>query len=64
MTEIIKVSREELVARCARVAIKYGYTLEKFYEDVKSNTLENPHLRDYWLIYGTSLKDEDIYKSN
>ena len=57
---VISVARENVVAMLADEASKCGLSLRQFYELAKSDELDEPLLRDLWLIWGGSIIEEDL----
>jgi len=57
---IITVPREEVVRMLERAASDAGLGLRGFYELGKADRLDDPLLRDMWLIWGDNLIDEDV----
>lgn len=56
----ITVPREEIVRMLARAADEAGLGLRGFYELGKVDRLDNPSLRDLWLIWGDVLTEADL----
>ena len=56
----ITVPREEVVTMLERAASDAGLGLCGFCELGKADRLDDPLLRDMWLIWGGNLIDEDI----
>ena len=56
----ITVPREEIVTMLARAADEAGLGLRGFYELGKEDRLDNPSLRDLWLIWGDVLTEADL----
>ena len=56
----ITVPREEVVRMLARAANDVGLGLRVFYELGKSDRLDDPALRDLWLIWGGTLTEQDL----
>ena len=56
----ITVPREEIVRMLERAAIDVGLGLRGFYELGKADRLDDPLLRDLWLIWGDILTEEDL----
>lgn len=56
----ITVSREEIVRMLARAADEAGLGLRGFYELGTEDRLDEPSLRDLWLIWGDLLTEEDL----
>lgn len=56
----ITVSREEVVRMLERAADDAGLGLRGFYELGKWDRLDDPSLRDLWLIWGDILIEEDL----
>ena len=55
----ITVAREEVIGMLERAANEVGLGLRRFYELGKADRLDDPLLRDLWLIWGDVLADED-----
>ena len=56
----ITVPREEVVRMLERAANDVGLGLRVFYELGKADRLDDPALRDLWLIWGGTLTEEDL----
>ena len=56
----ITVSREEVVSMLERAANDAGLGLRGFYELGREDRLDDPSLRDMWLIWGDTLTEEDL----
>ncbi len=56
----ITVRREEIVRMLERAANDTGLGLRLFYELGKADRLDDPSLRDLWLIWGDILTEEDL----
>ena len=56
----ITVEREEIVAMLNRAAVEAGLGLRSFYDLGRANRLDDPQLRDLWLIWGDLLTEEDL----
>lgn len=56
----LTVPREEIVEMLKRNADETGLGLRGFYELGKEDRLDNPLLRDLWLIWGDVLTEEDL----
>lgn len=56
----ITVAREEVVGMLERAANEVGLGLRGFYELGKEDRLDDPLLRDLWLIWGDVLTEEDF----
>ena len=56
----ITVPREEIVRMLERAADEAGLGLRGFYELGKADRLDNPSLRDLWLIWGDVLTEADL----
>lgn len=56
----ITVTREEVIGMLERAASDVGLGLRGFYELGKEDRLDDPLLRDLWLIWGDVLTDEDF----
>ena len=59
-TPTITVPREEVVRMLERAAGEVGLGLREFYELGKSDRLDDPGLRDMWLIWGDALTEDDL----
>ncbi|MXZ69663.1 MAG: hypothetical protein F4Z17_12045 [Acidimicrobiia bacterium] len=57
----ITVSREEVVRMLERAANDAGLGLRGFYELGREDRLDDPSLRDMWLIWGETLTEEDLH---
>lgn len=56
----ITVPREKIVGMLARVADEVGLGLRGFYELGVEDRLDDPSLRDLWLIWGDILTEDDL----
>ena len=56
----INVPREEIVGMLERAANEVGLGLRGFYELGKADRLDDPSLRDLWLIWGDLLTEDDL----
>ena len=56
----ITVPREEVVRMLERAANEVGLELAVFYDLGKADLLDDPSLRDLWLIWGDILTEEDL----
>lgn len=56
----ITVPREEIVSMLERAANDAGLGLRRFYELGRADRLDDPSLRDLWLIWGDILIEEDL----
>lgn len=54
------VSRSEIVGMLDRAATDVGLGLRGFYELGRADRLDDPLLRDLWLIWGDILTEDDI----
>lgn len=58
------VTHEQVVDMVREECADHGYTLRQFYEEATDPDnpwrLENPHLRDLWLIWGCELTEADL----
>lgn len=50
----ITTTRKDIDAMLADEAAKYGYTLDELRDMATSGVLEEPELRDLWIIWGDS----------
>lgn len=48
----VTMTREELHAMLEREAARYGYTVNEVRDMATAGELEEPELRDLWLIWG------------
>ncbi len=55
-----KIERAEIVAMLAREAEACGTDLPTFFALGSSDELDNPRLRDLWLIWGDVLRASDV----
>ncbi len=55
-----QVERNEIVDMLRREASAFGLTLERFYDLGQSGDLDEPRLRDLWLIWGNLLVEADL----
>ncbi|WP_419924731.1 hypothetical protein [Candidatus Poriferisocius sp.] len=56
----LTVPREDIVEMLKRNAEATGLGLRRFCELGKEDRLDNPLLRDLWLIWGDLLTEEDL----
>ena len=56
----ITVAREEVIGMLERAANEVGLGLRGFYELGKEDRLDDPSLRDMWLIWGDVLTEADL----
>ena len=56
----ITVPREEIVGMLARAADEAGLGLRRFYELGTEDRLDDPGLRDLWIIWGDLLTENDL----
>ncbi len=56
---VITVPREEIVRMLERAANDVGMGLRTFYEQGMADQLDEPTLRDMWLIWGDALTEDD-----
>ena len=55
-----RVSHDEVVRMLRRAAESRGLTLRRFYELGRRDKLDDPGLRDLWLIWGELVSEEDL----
>ena len=55
-----KVDRSEIVEMMSRAAAKHGLDLERFFDLGRADELDEPSLRDLWLIWGDVLTEDDV----
>lgn len=55
-----QVSREEVVEMLRRMVEGFGLDLGRFRELGRSGELDEPALRDAWIIWGETITDEDV----
>jgi hypothetical protein len=60
MTRSREVDHEQIVAMLRAAAEEAGTTLRAFYELGSRDQLDNPRLRDLWLIWGDELDEGDL----
>ncbi len=56
----ITVPREDIVRMLTKASDETGLGLRSFYELGKTDRLDDPLLRDLWLIWGAVLTEEDL----
>ena len=56
----ITVPREDIVRMLERAANEVGLGLRRFYELGTEDRLDDPSLRDLWLIWGDILTETDL----
>ncbi|MCY4621120.1 MAG: hypothetical protein OXD34_04685 [bacterium] len=56
----ITVAREDVIRMLERAASGVGLGLRGFYELGSEGRLDDPSLRDLWLIWGDILTEEDL----
>ncbi|WP_420612153.1 hypothetical protein [Candidatus Spongiisocius sp.] len=56
----ITVTREEIIGMLEGAANDVGLGLRGFYELGKEDRLDEPLLRDLWLIWGDVLTEDDL----
>lgn len=54
------IDHREIVQMLADAAEANDLTLERFYELGRRDELDNPTLRDLWLIWGDELTSQDV----
>ena len=57
---VITVPREQIVEMLERAANDAGLGLRRFYELGTADSLDDPSLRDLWLIWGDLLTEADL----
>ena len=57
---IITVPREEIIEMLERSAREVGLGLREFYELGRADELDDPRLRDLWIIWGDVIKEKDL----
>lgn len=57
---VITVDSEDIVRMIERAANEVGLGLRSFYELGKADELDEPSLRDMWLIWGNALTEDDL----
>ncbi len=60
MVRTITVKHKDVVRMLERSAKAVGLSLKDFYEQGMDDTLDDPELRDLWLIWGDALTEEDL----
>lgn len=55
-----KIARDDTVEMLREAAAKCGLEFDRFYDLGHADKLENPYLRDLWLIWGDILTEEDV----
>lgn len=56
----ITVPREDIVGMLKKASAEVGLGLRAFYDLGKADRLDDPLLRDLWLIWGEVLTEEDL----
>lgn len=56
----ITVPREEIIGMLERSAREVGLGLREFYELGRADELDDPRLRDLWIIWGDVIKEKDL----
>ena len=57
---VVKIPRAKIVAWLDKEASATGITLREFYELGNDDLLDEPMLRDLWLIWGDVLNEADL----
>ena len=60
---VTKVDRSEIIDMLSRAAKKRGMDLSRFFELGRADELDDPGLRDLWLIWGEVLSEDDVRRS-
>jgi hypothetical protein len=60
---VTKLDRSEIVGMLSRAAEKHGLDLRRFFELDRADELDDPNLRDLWLIWGDVLSENDVRRS-
>lgn len=55
-----KVNHRDVVRMLEEAANDNGLSLKRFFELGRSDELDNPTLRDLWLIWGEELTEADL----
>ena len=55
-----QIDREEIVAMLKDAADAAGISLRRFHDLGEADALDNPVLRDLWLIWGDVLDEHDL----
>jgi hypothetical protein len=63
MTRSREVDHDQIVAMLRAAAEEAGTTLQAFYALGRRDQLDNPRLRDLWLIWGDELDESDVVVS-
>ncbi len=58
MVKVIYLTEEQLWERIDPWLEEEGMTREAFIDEGKADTLEDPGLRDLWIVYGALLTEE------
>lgn len=61
MSETTRAEIAEMIRRAAR---ENGLSLSEFVQQGEDGSLDDPLLRDYWLIWGDLIKTADLLPSN
>ena len=59
-TMIVRVPREKIIGMLTREASKCGLDLRRFYELGKNDQLDDPLLRDLWIIWSYNITEQDF----
>lgn len=57
-----RVERQDVVDTLSRAAAETGLDLDRFVELGRSDELDDPRLRDLWLIWGDVFNDSASYE--
>lgn len=55
-----KIAHDDVVRMLRDAAYEHGLSLERFYALGRTDALDNPSLRDLWLIWGHELSAADL----
>jgi hypothetical protein len=55
-----KVSHRDIVRMLENAEKENGLSLQRFFELGRADALDNPTLRDLWLIWGDELTEADL----
>ncbi len=58
MVVVINLTEEELWKRIDPSLEDLGMTRDRFIAEGRNDTLEDPQLRDLWIVYGAMLTEE------
>lgn len=60
MAMVQHIDRNQVIAMLTQAASSCGMSLRTLYDLGRADALDNPNLRDLWLIWGDVLSEEDL----